>query len=184
MGMHTNLSKQLIRFLEKQSVFFIATAAEDGRINLSPKGLKSLKVISADRLIWMNLTGSGNETAAHLLVNPRITLMACAFEGDPLILRVYGQAKSVQKKDADWAELSAHFEGLEGERQIIDIQIESVQTSCGSGVPLLSFEAERDELNTWAEKLGEEGVKDYWVNKNLDSIDGFDTGMRDQLSKR
>lgn len=184
MGMHQNLNKQLRRFLENQKIFFVATAAQEGRINLSPKGLDSLKVLSEERLIWLNLTGSGNETAAHLLKNPRITLMACSFDGKPLILRVYGEARSVHPGDKEWKELFQQFPDHPGARQIIDIKVDRVQTSCGSGVPLMEFISERDELNEWADRLGEEGIRDYWEKENLKTIDGIDTGMEEVLDAR
>lgn len=184
MGMHQNLNKQLRRFLENQKVFFVATAAQEGRINLSPKGLDSLKVLNAERLIWLNLTGSGNETAAHLLQNSRITIMACSFDDKPLILRVYGEGLSVHPGDEEWEELFEHFPNHPGARQIIDIKVDSVQTSCGSGVPLMNFVSERAELNEWADRLGEEGIRDYWQKENLKTIDGIETGMEEILDAR
>jgi hypothetical protein len=182
--MHQSLNKQFTRFLQEQKIFFVATAAQKGRINLSPKGLNSLKVLNEKKLIWMNLTGSGNETAAHLLQDPRITIMACSFTEKPLILRIYGRGKCIHPKDDSWDEYIEHFKDLPGARQIIKIEIDSVQNSCGYGVPILDFVQERDTLNNWSSKEGDQGIKDYWEKENLESIDGFETGMQDQLSSR
>ncbi len=182
--MHKNLSKQLTRFLENQVIFFVATAAPEGRINLSPKGLDSLKVLSPERVIWLNLTGSGNETAAHLLADPRITLMACAFEGKPLILRIYGKAHCIHPGDDEWEALYQHFDDNTGARQIVDIQINGIQTSCGNGVPLMDFVSERSELDDWADRIGEDGIRNYWEKENLETIDGLETGMKEVLKDR
>lgn len=164
-------------FIEAQKMFFVATAAPDGLINLSPKGLDSLRVMDKNRIIWLNLTGSGNETAAHLLENPRMTLMFCAFEDNPLILRLYGQAKAYHPRDEAWNELIGHFPALSGARQIFDLKIELVQTSCGFAVPLYEYQGQRQILLDWADKKGEEGVQEYWQEKNQLSLDGKSTGI-------
>ncbi len=171
------LNERLVAFIERQAVFFVGTAGPDGRVNVSPKGQDSLRVLGPNRVLWLNLTGSGNETAAHLLENPRMTLMFCAFEGKPLILRVYGQAKAYHPRDAAWEDLSAHFPDLPGARQIFDLEIDLVQTSCGMAVPHLAFDRDRQELNQWAEKKGSEGIKAYWQEKNRLSLDGKPTGI-------
>ena len=165
-------------FIESQHIFFVGTAARDGRVNVSPKGLDSLRVLGANRVLWLNFTGSGNETAAHLLDINRITLMFCSFERKPLILRLYGTATEIQPDQSEWGELSAHFPDLPGARQIFDVNVESVQTSCGYGVPLMTFDGDRELMSEWARKRGEDGVKAYHQQKNLISIDGFPTGMR------
>ena len=131
------LSERLIEFIAAQRIFFVATAAADGRVNLSPKGMDSLRVLGDKRVIWLNVTGSGNETAAHVAQNPRMTIMFCAFDGDPLILRIYGKARAVHHNDADWNDLFARFDPLPGARQIFDLSVETVQTSCGMAVPNL-----------------------------------------------
>jgi len=118
-------------------------------------------VLDANRVIWLNVTGSGNETAAHVQVNPRMTIMFAAFEGSPMILRLYGQAKAVHHNDSQWAELIAHFGQVAGARQIFDMQIDMVQSSCGMAVPLFEYQADRDQLKNWAEKQGEEGIQTY-----------------------
>lgn len=174
---HTELSEKLTAFICRQHVFFVGTADRDGHINVSPKGMDSLRVLDSSRIVWLNLTGSGNETAAHLQSSARITLMFCAFEGDPLILRVYGQGRVIHPRDADWNELVDLFPALPGARQIIDVDIDLVQTSCGFGVPLLDFKSERGMLNVWAEKKGEAGIRQYWQDKNRLSLDGKPTGI-------
>lgn len=172
---YPDIPDRLAEFIGRQQVFFVATAACDGRINLSPKGMDSLRVLDPNRVIWLNLTGSGNETAAHLLENDRMTLMFCAFDGDPLILRLYGHARSVHPRDPEWAGLIARFPALPGARQIVDLNVDLVQTSCGMGVPLLDFRGERPQLNAWADKKGVDGIRQYWEQRNRVSLDGRPT---------
>lgn len=129
-----------------QPVFFVATAAEGARINLSPKGYDCFRVLSPKRVAYLDLGGSGNETNAHLLADGRITLMFCNFRQPALILRIYGRGEPVVPWDRGWDELAAHFTLLPGTRQIFDVAVESVQTSCGWGVPLMTLEAERKSL--------------------------------------
>lgn len=171
------LDDKLSAFIAQQHVFFVATAAPEGRINLSPKGLDSLRVLDENHVAWIDLTGSGNETAAHLLADGRITLMFCAFEGDHLILRLYGQGRSIKPGQSEWAALAAHFPVVPGARQIYLLEIESLQTSCGAGVPLYEYQGERDTLLRWVEKKGAQGVRDYQHEKNRVSIDGLPTGL-------
>ncbi|MEP7223058.1 MAG: pyridoxamine 5'-phosphate oxidase family protein [Novosphingobium sp.] len=144
------LTDDHIAMISRQSVFFVATAAADGRVNLSPKGYDSFRILSPGRVAFLDLAGSGNETNAHLLADQpdkgRITVMMCNFQQPALILRIYGRGRPVLPADADWAELAAHFELLPGTRQIFDIAVESVQTSCGWGVPVMALEAERQTL--------------------------------------
>ena len=166
-------------FIAHQKLFFVATAAPNGRVNLSPKGLDTLRILAPDRIVWLSLSGSGNETAAHLLEADRMTLMFCAFEGKPGILRVYGRARAVHPRDSDWAELNALFPSLAGARQIYDLAIDLVMTSCGTGIPVLSFERERGatELVPFYEDMGEAGLTAYWTRKNRTSIDDKPTGI-------
>lgn len=171
------ITPELESFINNQKIFFVATAAETGTVNLSPKGMDSFRILGPDRVMWLNVTGSGNETAAHLLQNDRITVMFCAFEGKPLILRLYGHGKAYHPADAEWHEYAPLFPPFEGARQLIDIQIDLVQTSCGMAVPFMDYDREREELNAWARKQGPEGIQDYWSRKNMASIDGFDTGI-------
>lgn len=164
-------------FIAAQKLFFTATAPADGRINLSPKGMDSLRVLDSRRVAYLDLTGSGNETAAHLKKDGRLTLMFCSFDAEPLILRLYGRGQTVRRQDAAWAELRRHFPALLGERQLIVLDIDSVQTSCGYAVPLFGYRGERDTLARWAEKKGPTGLLDYWREKNAISIDGLPTGL-------
>ncbi len=166
-----------IEFIQSQKVFFVATAAPDGRVNLSPKGMDTLRVLSPEQILWLNLTGSGNETAAHLLESPRMTLMFCAFEGKPLILRAYGQARIFHPSDPEWEAYSAMLPEFAGSRQLILMQIDLVQSSCGMGVPYMSYEGERDMLEPWARDKGKEGLREYREVKNRLSLDGRDTGL-------
>lgn len=163
------------RFIEKQPVFFVGTAAREGRVNVSPKGGPTLVVLDPSRLLWLNLTGSGNETAAHLLDSNRITLMWCAFEGPPLILRVYGRASTVHPEDAEWQTCSQRLPAQMGARQYFSIEIDLVQTSCGYAVPLMDYREDRTALTKWAEKKGEDGLRDYWRDVNASSLDGLPT---------
>jgi Pyridoxamine 5'-phosphate oxidase len=173
------LNATLKAFIEAQPLFFVATAAPDGRVNLSPKGLDSLRVLSDTKIVWLSLSGSGNETAAHVIENPRMTLMFCAFEGDARILRVYGKAKTIHPTDTDWNAHIAKFPAMAGSRQIFELEIDLVQTSCGTGVPIMQFVAQRgpNELLPFYEEMGPDGVKAYWKRKNTVSIDGNPTGL-------
>jgi len=173
------LNPTLRSFIERQHLFFVATAARDGRVNLSPKGMDTLNIIDDNRIIWLNLSGSGNETAAHLREVPRMTLMFCAFEGDPMILRVYGDARTLHPRDREWDDLLAQFPQIAGSRQIFDLTIDLVQTSCGTGVPVMAFRNSRaeTELVPFYEAMGPDGVDAYWRKKNVISIDGKPTGI-------
>jgi hypothetical protein len=164
-------------FIAAQQLFFTASGTADSRLNLSPKGMDSLRVLSDNRVAYLDLTGSGNETAAHLKHDGRMTLMWCSFDADPLILRLYGRGCAVRRQDAAWSELRHHFPALPGERQIIVLDINSVQTSCGYAVPRYAYQGERDTLARWAEKKGPVGLLDYWREKNQASIDGLPTGL-------
>ncbi|MHA7835842.1 MAG: pyridoxamine 5'-phosphate oxidase family protein [bacterium] len=167
------------RFIGGQKIFFVATAGREGSVNLSPKGQASLIVRDPKRILWLNFTGSGNETAAHLLDTNRITLMWCAFEGPPLILRVYGRARAIHPDEPDWAECAARIPATVGARQYFDVAIERVTTSCGYGVPLHAYEGERSAMTRWAEKKGEAGIREYWREKNRVSLDGLPTRATD-----
>jgi hypothetical protein len=163
-------------FIARQKIYFVATAPDSGRINLSPKGYDSFRVLSPSRVGYLDLTGSGNETAAHLAQNGRATLMFCAFEGDPLILRLYGRGRSVYPHEEEWKQLRPLFgPAIAGERQLVIIDVESVQTSCGFGVPFFEHVDSRPTLIDWAEKKGPEGLALYQHEKNAVSIDGLPT---------
>jgi hypothetical protein len=176
---HDSVSPQLQSFIEAQHVFFVATAPLEatGHVNLSPKGMDTFRVLSPTRVAYLDLTGSGNETAAHVAQNGRVTFMFCAFEGKPMILRLYGRGRVVTPGSAEWAELSPQFPTLPGARQVVVADVTRVQTSCGFGVPAMSFEAERDTLARWAEAKGVEGLRRYRAEKNRVSIDGLPAPM-------
>ncbi len=159
-------------FIERQKIFFVATAAPQGRVNLSPKGMDTFRVVDENRVVWLSVTGSANETAAHLQESPRMTIMFTAFEGDPKILRLYGEARAIYEGDERWDELAGLFPPLPGVRQIFDMRVDLVHTSCGMSVPLYDYVGEREDLNRWALKKGEEGIRSYWRERNSVSIDG------------
>ncbi|HEY3326121.1 MAG TPA: pyridoxamine 5'-phosphate oxidase family protein [Novimethylophilus sp.] len=174
---YSQLNQELTRFIRDQNVFFVATAPESGYTNLSPKGLDSLRIPDPNTVAWLNVTGSGNETAAHVLENGRMTLMFCAFTGNPMVLRLYGAARVIHARDAEWSELINRFDALPGARQIFVLDVELVQTSCGMAVPLFDYRGQRDQLVDWAEKKGEKGITEYWEKKNRVSLDGRPTGI-------
>ena len=176
---YNELDTKLQEFIEKQKVFFVGTAAAEGTVNVSPKGMDSLRIVDSKQLAWLNLTGSGNETAAHLIESPRMTLMFCAFEGNPLILRVYGTARTIHSQDKEWPAWISRFPALPGARQIFLMDIEKAQTSCGFAVPRLQYIEDRNELSNWSEKKGEAGIKEYWKENNQTSIDGKPTKIFD-----
>ena len=174
---YTKITSRVQRFMEAQKMFFVATAPKDGRINLSPKGMDSIRVVNENRILWLNLTGSGNETAAHILENNKITLMFCAFEGNPNILRIYGKGKAIHPKDAEWNDAIKLFPEIPGARQIFDITVESAQDSCGMSIPFYEYKGERNQLNDWAIEQGQEKVEQYWEDRNQTSIDGLPTDI-------
>ena len=167
-------------FIEKQQMFFVATAAPQGRVNVSPKGMGTLRVLGPNKVAYLDSTGSGSETRAHLTAgsDPRLTLMMCAFEGDPVILRLYGRAKSYMRGTPEYAERLPLFDEMPGARQIIELDVETAQTSCGMGVPLYDFKEHRQNLNRYWLRRGLDGLKKYWGQKNTTSIDGLPTGFQ------
>lgn len=171
---YTELNDNLTTFIQAQKLFFVATAPEDGRINLSPKGMDTLRCLDSKTVAFLNLTGSGNETAAHLYQNGRLTMMFCSFDEKPLILRLSGRGRVVYPRhQAEWERLYPLFGPLPGGRQIIVLEIELVQTSCGFGVPVYEFKAERPDLRRSIEKTGEAGLAAYREKHNQVSIDGL-----------
>jgi hypothetical protein len=174
------LDDKHIKIIEAQKMFFVATAGDTGRVNLSPKGLDSFRVINESKVVWLNLTGSGNETAAHVRENHRMTIMFCTFEGQPMIVRLYGMAEAIHPRDKKWDELIGLFPEETGSRQIFELDIDLVQSSCGFGVPFYEYSADRPTLRVWAEKHGPEKIKTYWEDKNKFSIDDKDTGIIDR----
>ncbi|MGE3297781.1 MAG: pyridoxamine 5'-phosphate oxidase family protein [Porticoccaceae bacterium] len=174
---YSQLSEQHIRFIAHQRIFFVGTATAESRVSVSPKGMDSLRVLDPGRVVWLNVTGSGNETSAHVQHNPRMTIMFCAFDGDPLIMRLYGTAKVIHDGDPEWADLFPLFKPLPGARQLFDVTIDLVQTSCGMAVPRLALVEDRELLNDWAVKKGPDGIAQYWAEKNQSTIDGIPTNI-------
>lgn len=174
---YSHLTPELIEFIQQQHLFFTATAPIEGRINLSPKGLDTFRCLDLHTVAYLDLTGSGNETAAHLKENGRMTFMFCSFTEKPLILRLYGRGYAMQRQHTQWDSLLSHFEVVPGTRQIVVLEIESVQTSCGFGVPLYDFQGKRELLLDFAENKGDAGIKAYQQQKNQVSIDGLPTGL-------
>lgn len=175
---YDEISDRLAKFIADQHMFFVATAARGGRVNVSPKGLDSLRVLGPNRVVWLNGTGSGNETAAHLLDVNRMTLMFCSFERQPLILRLYGTATEIQPDQPGWDECAGHFPPMLGARQAFDMRVDLVQTSCGYGVPFMEYVEDRPLMAQWAGQKGPDGLETYHRDKNLTSIDGYPTGLR------
>jgi len=177
--LYDSISPAHKEFMEKQHIFFVATAplSAEGRINLSPKGFDCFKVLSDHQVAYMDLISSGNETSAHTLENGRITVMFCSFDTTPNILRLYGKGFAVLKESADWEKYSSHFLIYPSTRQIIVMNVEMVQTSCGFGVPLYNYWGERDIHFEWAEKKGPDGLNEYVEKNNLVSLDGLPTDI-------
>ena len=171
------LNDKHIAFIGAQHLYFVGTAGVEGFVNVSPKGMDSFRVIDAQTVAWLNLTGSGNETATHVQENGRMTVMFCSFDKQPLILRLYGQATVVHPRDARWDELSTLFPSYTGARQVFLLAIELVLTSCGYAVPYYTLQGERPTLTKWADQRGESGIRDYWVEKNVKSLNDKDTNI-------
>jgi hypothetical protein len=174
-----SMTDKHIAFIARQPMFFVATAAADGRINLSPKGYDSFRVLDANRVAYLDLGGSGNETHAHLVADGRITIMFNNFANPALIMRLYGTGRPVLPQDAGWDELAAHFGILPGTRQIFDIAVDNVQTSCGWGVPQMEMKAERETLVKYHRQFDPEA----WMEKTagrVKSIDGLPTRATDR----
>ena len=171
------LTAKQIEFIEAQSFFFVATAAPEGRVNVSPKGLDTLRVLGPQRIVWLNLSGSGNETAAHVDICGRMTLLFMSIAEKPLILRVYGHASVIHPRDPEWAEHVDRFDPMGGSRQIFDLRIDKTAVSCGSGVPVMTVDAQRGEteLEPFYAAMSETEQRDYWSRKNVHSIDGYPT---------
>ncbi len=176
---YTSIFPEHDAFIKAQKMFFVGSAAQAGHVNISPRGYDTFRILSPNQVAYLDLTGSGNETSAHLSVNPRITFLFMAFEGKPLILRLYGEGRVVLPGSDDWNELSSHFELLPGYRQIVVADIDIVKTSCGFSVPLYSYEGDRSLLIDWANNKGEEQLVDYRKKKNSVSMDGIPIRISD-----
>jgi Pyridoxamine 5'-phosphate oxidase len=175
----TKLEPNHKAFIERQKVFFVASAAPMGRVNVSPKGLSSLRVLGDNDVAYLDCTGSGSETRAHLLASDdkRLTIMFCAFEGAPVILRLYGQGQSLMRGTPEYAALLPNFEDVPGARQIVRLTFDLVQRSCGLGVPLFDYKEERGSLVHYWTAQGMDNLRKYWGLKNMESIDGLPTGF-------
>jgi len=176
MKVFDHITPELAQWIGAQPLFFNASAPldRDGHVNLSPRGLDTLRILDPNQVAILDLTGSGNETAAHLAENGRMTLMFCAFTGPPRILRLYGKGEVILPQAPDWPALRELFDtGLPGVRQIFRLQVERVQTSCGYGVPLMDLVSQREALIRWTEKKGPEGIREYRAAHNRRSIDGL-----------
>ncbi len=181
---YPTITDELRAFIEAQQLFFVATAplAADGHVNVSPKGLDCLRVLGPLRVAYLDLTGSGNETSAHLTENGRVTLMFCAFQGPPRILRLYGTGTTALPGSPTWAELRPLFPDHPGARQLIVADVTRVQTSCGFGVPLYDYAGQRETLLRYAETKGEQGLEDYRRQENARSIDGLTTPLGERIT--
>ncbi len=176
------LTQQHIDFINQQHIFFVGTAGAEGRVNVSPKGMDTLRIIDETQVVWLNLTGSGNETAAHVLENKRMTVMFCSFDRQPLILRLYGNASAIHPRDKEaWTHYSALFDQQPGARQFFELRLDLVQTSCGYAVPFYELQGERKTLAKWSNNKGETGIADYWQEKNQTSLDGKPTRILDSI---
>ncbi|MEZ2414565.1 pyridoxamine 5'-phosphate oxidase family protein [Muriicola sp. E247] len=174
-----SISSAQREFIASQVVFFVSTATREGHINLSPKGIDTFRILSENKVVWLNLTGSGNETAAHVMESDRMTIMFCAFQGAPKILRLYGKASVFHPGDPQFDKMKELFPDIPGSRQIFEMDVELVQSSCGMGVPLMEYKGHREELLDWAKDLGEQGLLEYRKKKNTLSLDGRPTGLPD-----
>jgi predicted pyridoxine 5'-phosphate oxidase superfamily flavin-nucleotide-binding protein len=176
------ITDELAGFIAAQRVFFVATAPTDGgHVNLSPKGLDTFAVLDPNTVAYLDLTGSGIETVAHLRENGRITIMFCAFDGNPNIVRLYGRGEVLAIGEPDADALLPRFGSYPGARSVIRVHVDRVSTSCGYGVPRLTYDGERDQLTTWAERRGPDGLVGYREEKNAVSIDGL-PGLADRDS--
>ncbi|WP_417450704.1 pyridoxamine 5'-phosphate oxidase family protein [Kordiimonas sp.] len=174
-----HITEKHAAFIDEQPMFFTATACAEGRINLSPKGMDSFRVLGPNLCGYLDVTGSGNETSAHIKNDGRITVMFNSFTRNALILRLYGRGRVVRPHHAEFSELVSRFPELPGARQVILIDVETVQTSCGYGVPEMELKAERQTLKKWAAGKGDDGINAYQQKNNVKSIDGFDSGLMD-----
>lgn len=166
-----HIPEQTARWIEAQPLFFVATAAPNTRVNVSPRGLDAFRVLGPNRVAWLDLTGSGVETISHLRADGRITLMFCAFDGPAQIVRLYGRGKVHEPGDEAYEELRHRFPDLPGERAIVDVEVDRVGSSCGFGVPRMELVSERDDLIEWAERRGTGRMAAYRARFNAESID-------------
>jgi len=183
--LYDQITDDLAAFIRAQPLFFVASAPLDahGHINLSPKGLDTFRILSPQQVAYLDITGSGNETSAHVAENGRLTFMFCSFVHPPRILRLYGEGRVIVLGSTEWELLAPQFQQYPGMRQIIVADITRIQTSCGFGVPLMDYVAQRDAAIRWAETKGEQGITAYQCEKNVTSIDGLRTPLAEQLEQ-
>ncbi|HAJ83586.1 MAG: pyridoxamine 5'-phosphate oxidase family protein [Planktomarina sp.] len=175
------LNSDLRDFIQRQNIFFVSSATSDSRVNVSPREISALRIIDDHSVIYLDRTGSGNETAAHMLADGRLTIMFCALSGPPKIMRLYGTGTSVGWENPEFEDLiSKYYGGVTplGTRQIIRLEFDLVQTSCGYGVPLFDYKGERAAIENWHNNKGPDGIQSYWEQKNLSSMDGLPTGLK------
>ncbi len=175
MKVYDKLDEKIIAFIEKQKMFFVATAplSQDGHINLSPKGYDAFKVIDDTTVAWLDLGGSGIETQAHVQENGRITIMFCAFEGPANILRLFGTGEVVNPHHTEWGEMLALFPNFDRARGIFRVKLNRIQDSCGWGVPFMEFKSDRDQLTRYIDNKSKEEWTESRYEKNATSIDGL-----------
>jgi hypothetical protein len=175
------LNSDLRDFIQRQNIFFVSSATADSRVNISPREISALRIIDDHSVIYLDRTGSGNETAAHMLADGRLTIMFCSFSGPPQIMRLYGTGTSVGWENPEFEGLiSKYYGGVTplGTRQIIRLEFDLVQTSCGYGVPLFDYKGERAAIENWHDNKGPDGIQSYWEQNNLSSMDGLPTGLK------
>jgi len=171
----TSIDDAVRKFIEAQSMFFVGSAPLDrsGHVNVSPKGLDTFRILGPTSVAYLDLTGSGVETIAHVKENGRIVIMFCAFQGPPKIVRLHGRGRIVEAGDPEFVELEKHFPKFDSARAIVVVEVIRISDSCGYGVPLLKYEEERPQLDAWARNKGTEGLREYRKKKNSRSVDGL-----------
>lgn len=179
----SQLEQRHIEFIQRQHIFFVGTAPREGSVNVSPKGMDSLWIKNSREVVWLNLTGSGNETAAHIAEANRMTIMFCSFEKQPLILRLYGSADVIHSYDPLWNSYCDEYGCSTGARQFFNLKVDLVMTSCGYAVPHYDFIDDRKTLEKWAEKKGDKGIREYWDINNRESLDRLATGIFAPVTK-
>lgn len=172
-----SINEEHKKFIEAQKMFVIGSAGADGYINVSPKGMDTFKIVDEHTVVWLNLTGSGNETSAHVQENGRMTIMFNSYDKVPMILKLYGKATVIHQNDDRWDEMSAYFEEQVGARQFFEMKVELVLTSCGYAVPMYEYKGERDTLKKWSQKKGREGIEAYWEENNVKTLNGKETNI-------
>lgn len=177
---YPDISDKLRAFIERQHIFFCASATDASRVNVTPRSTEYFRVLGPNQILFLDLTGSGNETAAHMLADGRMTIMFCALDGAPMILRLYGTGRVVHRDDDAFTALfDAHIGGEVpvNARQIFVLDIDLVQTSCGFGVPMFDYQRDRPSLKNWAADKSDADIRAYWEKKNVTSMDGLPTGV-------